>query len=286
MVPLNVLNFSLFDTSIYYRDKYVEFPLNPNGQAMTEEAFDIRLGYRAYHDNCRRSFQRHAAARKSELEGLGVEMASIFSGDECRIIREQMDANLSRDGSLYGNEFKKNLLHRVFNKHVDAIITGYFESEYYATWYSFDRNDPGDIPVKSFFWHCDGGPTKHLKVLLYLSDSGEKSGNTEFLDPVTTARFKELGYVFSKVDDRVMDLKPLADNYGIPFLPFQFPMKAGNAVIFNPMTNLHHGIQPTEHVRYIMQMCIIPAGNSWEATWDAGLRSDQISAWPAMPTNP
>jgi len=259
------------------------FPYNPNGQATVEEAFDVRLGYRAYLEHCRQRFSRAEAARESELHRIGVEMVPVFDAGECKTIRDYMDRDISEDGPLFEEELKKQLFLRIFNDEIDSLITGYFGSEYYALWFAFNRNDPADPPGPSFLWHCDGGPNVHLKILIYFSGTEEHGGNTEFLDPVTTARFKQVGYPFSQIQDRLADLEPMAREHAIPYRPFRFRPKAGAAVLFNPMQMLHHGIQPTRGIRYVMQVCLIPAEHGWKTMWGSGMRFNETRNWPPMP---
>ena len=126
-----------------------------------------------------------------------------------------------------------------------------------------ERSDPGGEPNVSFSWHCDGGPTKHLKVLLYLNGSDEHGGNTRFLDRATTDAFKKIGYVFCDIDHRLDDLAALAGEHGIAYRPLEAPMRTGEAILFEPANVLHKGVWPTRAPRYLLQICIVPSPMPW-----------------------
>ena len=64
-------------------------------------------------------------------------------------------------------------------------------------------------------WHCDGGPSKHLKIIIYLNGHEEHGSNTAFYDKETTQKLKELGYIFADLDNRKLNIEPLLEKHGM-----------------------------------------------------------------------
>lgn len=234
--------------------------LNPGGEAQIKAAFDRRAGYESLYRKCRAAFRRPASAAESALSRTGAERLSVLPTDECAKLRRMIDAG---SGFLKKRIFQVALIEKVFTREVDARIANHLGSEYLPLWCRFYRNDPEDEPGASFAWHCDGGPTAHLKLLLYLNDDNEHGGGTQFLDRETTDAFKAVGYVFCDTSQRLADLSELAREHGLPCDPRQWPMRAGEAVLFEPMNILHRGLWPATGPRYLMQVCIVPSPLPW-----------------------
>ena len=79
------------------------------------------------------------------------------------------------------------LLDAVLTPEVDAMLTGFFASEYLVYWISVTVTPPDpERQTVSFRWHCDKGPAAHLKLLVYLNGTPEHGGNTEFIDLADT----------------------------------------------------------------------------------------------------
>ncbi|MGE0475123.1 MAG: hypothetical protein AB7P17_15945, partial [Nitrospirales bacterium] len=174
--------------------------------------------------------------------------------------------------------FLETWFRKIFQPALTAKLTGYFQSHFLIYWYTFLKAKPADQAVRSFLWHCDKGPSAHLKILLYLNDMQEHRGNTIFLDRATTARFAECGYVFGSVKKRTDDLSELAKQKGIPFQPHSWDMKAGEGVAFEPSQVLHRGILPSTGFRYVLAFCLLPSPIPWDQAFTGnnheGFRAD------------
>lgn len=148
---------------------------------------------------------------------------------------------------------------------LDPYLASYFGCEYMPLFLRFYANKPGDKRPYAANWHCDAGPRKHLKLLLYLNDSDESGGNTEFLDHDTTMRLDETGYLFCPLDNRTDDLTTICFENGIPYQPLWHPIKAGEGVLFEPSAVMHRAVWPTKAPRYMAQICILPSPVPWYA---------------------
>ena len=128
------------------------------------------------------------------------------------------------------------------------MLLSYFESEYIPCWMKYYKNNPEDLDDSqvSFKWHCDGGPEKHLKILVYLNSSEESGGDTMLMGRRTTFLLKKLGYLYRSINKRTSDLSELCKLYNIPHNPVAANCKEGEALIFAPMSYIHKGIWPTK----------------------------------------
>ena len=251
--------------------------LNPGGEARIKAMFDRQAGYEGLYRKCRAAFRRPDAAAESALSRTGVERLSVLAADECAKLRQMIDVG---SGFLKKRIFQVALLEKIFTPEVDARIANHFGSEYLPLWCRFYRNDPEGEPGVSFAWHCDGGPTAHLKLLLYLNDADEHGGGTQFLDRETTDAFKTIAYVYCDTSQRVADLSGLAREHGLPYDPHQWPMRTGEAMLFEPTNILHRGLWPVAGPRYLLQVCIVPSPLPWREACERYAIPRPDTDWP------
>lgn len=260
----------------------MEAKLNPGGAARTKALFDEKAGYAALHRASQEACRRAPDAFESDLARKGVERLPVLDAAECAKLRAMIDA----DSPFLGQHlFRVSLMAKIFTDAVDRRIWRYFGSEYLPLWCRFFRNDPGGDSNISFAWHCDSGPTKHLKLLLYLNGSEAHGGNTRFLDRPTTDAFKNIGYVFCDVNHRLDDLSALARDHGIPSVPLEAPVETGDAILFEPANILHRGVWPTRAPRYLVQICIVPSPMPWRDACSLFPIPSDDHDWPAVDRN-
>lgn len=210
--------------------------LNPARTAAARHDFDVARGFDRYAAHCQRVAPRPAIA--SDLQRLGVEIVSAPAVTE---IGPVLDA-------------------------LDQKIAGHFGSEYLVCSYAEHRTPPARKEARSFLWHCDRGPKRFLKVLLYLNDG--HGGNTEFLDRAATAELEHVGYVFGPNRRRLSDLSGIARRHGIPYQPRRWPIQAGQAFLFEPSGVLHRGIVPTIAERRTLSIMLVPSPIPWREALD------------------
>ena len=131
-------------------------------------------------------------------------------------------------------------------------------------WHTFLRALPSSDSRRSFLWHCDKGPSCHLKLLLYFNGTDEHGGNTQFLDRRVTDEFTKTGYLFGPVDARQEDLSDLAKDLSIDYSPQQWDIQQGEGIVFEPSKVLHRGILPTKGPRYVLALCLLPSPIPWQ----------------------
>jgi len=250
--------------------------LDPERASQTYALYDDQQGYRSYLEHCQQQFSGTLDPAPSLLKQQGLEHLHILSASEAgellsgtlaltdESITNKPQIDYSDILIIRDTAFLHTWFQRIFQPALTAKLTSYFHSHFLIYWYTFLKAKPADQAVRSFLWHCDKGPTAHLKILLYLNDMQEHHGNTIFLDRGTTARFAKSGYVFGSVKKRTDDLTGLAQQEGIPLKPLSWEMKAGEGVVFEPSQVLHRGRLPSTGFRYVLAFCLLPSPIPWD----------------------
>ena len=253
----------------------LDYTLDPSATMRIRKLYEEELGYTNYLEFCRKSKPKTPI----ELEN-GYSKLTMLEEKDCLEIIDLIDKD---DTILLDQDFRIEVLEKILREGVDDRIAGYFESNFAPIWCRFQKASPDqDIWPPSFKWHCDGGPIKHLKILLYLSSSEESGGNTIFLSKEETDEFRRIGYVFTELDKRLEDLSYLAEVFSVGYNPFMFDINRGEGLLFEPFNLLHKGIKPTLKNRYIMQICFIAAATDWK---DICMNTDspvQENIWPEV----
>lgn len=253
--------------------------LTENGDVGMRHKFDIECGYTALNNASRNAMQRPVPTDAFTLLKSGVEKLSVLTGSECSEIRDFMD----RGGdSLKLREAKIPVMERILTGGLDERMRAYFGSEYIPLWFRFYKAVPAENPNVSFRWHYDGGPSRHLKILLYLNGTEEHGGDTLFVDRETTDAFKEAGYVFCDINERLTDLDDIAAENGISFDPVSLAPNAGEAILFEPMNIMHRGCWPTKSPRYIIQICLLPSPAPWQDMCQLYDIPSEFNDWPIV----
>ncbi|MGB0684021.1 MAG: hypothetical protein ACPGOV_15030 [Magnetovibrionaceae bacterium] len=234
--------------------------LLPGIAELYRRQYDDEMGWTRFHQFCQGQFKRQSDVRQSTLKPVGATVQGCLSPERCRDLCEKLDQD---DPLLEDRDFFLEVFGEIATPEIDGFLLGGFGSEYVPFWWHFTRDDPDGDPCASFFWHCDGGPTGHIKMLTYLNSTEESGASTLWLDRDTTRNFNELGYSFCDTSQRLADLKPLCDQYGLSHSPKETRLERGQSLLFYPMQLLHRGRQPTRAPRYMIQICLIPSPAHW-----------------------
>lgn len=241
--------------------------------------FDVDCGYAALNDASSAAMQRAISEDRFDLLEHGFEKVHALSEEDCAQIIAFMDVG---GEALKRRDAKLQILERVLSGDIDQRIIAYFGSEYIPLWFRFYRAVPESNPNVSFRWHCDGGPSKHLKILLYLNAREEHGGDTLFVDRKTTDAFKRLDYVFCDINRRLEDLEPIAMENGIPYEPFSLAPSVGDALLFEPMNIMHRGSWPTNSPRDMIQVCLLPSPAPWREMCQVYDLPGESNDWPIV----
>jgi hypothetical protein len=267
--------------------------LDPAWLAKIERRYEVKGGYRAYHQWCQERSACAQADAAAPIAQKGFEHLRVMPGEAAaEIERNVLERFETRPGaeksahlSLFDiddSAFERDLLERVLTSEVDRRARAFFGSEYFVYWYHVSRSVPVDaLGLNSFRWHCDRGPRAHLKLLFYLNGSEAHGGGTAFLDLEATRGIAASGYVFAPVRTRLADLRPLALAHGVEYAPWQPEMKAGEGILFQPAGVLHKGELSTTGARHVVTLCMLPSPIPWRAAHERRdlLRSGADDKW-------
>ena len=157
----------------------------------------------------------------------------------------------------------------------DEQIRQYFCCDYAPISLNVVRTPPGEDTV-SMRWHCDSGPSRHLKMLVYLN---ETDGATGVISRGESDLFSRAGYIFCGLKQRRGDnfLRHFASENAIPFHPAHITPLPGHALLLEPSLVLHRGIAPTQGERVMLQIILVPEMKLWRDHFD--------SLWPIIEGN-
>jgi hypothetical protein len=172
-------------------------------------------------------------------------------------------------------QWLRDLLGGVLQGTVDSTISAFFRSEYLVHWVALSLTRPAPEQASvSFRWHCDKGPSSHLKLIVYLNPTAVHGGNTEFIDLADSMAVARRGYLFGWSKTRTSDVAHLSRVAGRPVTPHMQPMAAGDAVLFQPSRVLHRGVSPTRAPRLTATLCLLPSPVHWERALECETLSD------------
>jgi hypothetical protein len=249
--------------------------------------FDEKHRYADYLARCRASCRRPVMpAPDTELEQRGFSylpalspsaaaacMAELENRNELQLLKK--DSRHLEGFRIADRQWLEAWLGQVLQGPVDAAIAGFFRSEYLVHWVAFSLTHAAEQQESvSFRWHCDKGPTSHLKLIVYLNPTAAHGGNTEFIDLPDTLAVARRGYLFGRSKTRTGDTSRLAQIARHPIRTQLRQREAGEAVLFQPARVLHRGISPTRGPRLTATLCLLPSPVHWQQALGRGTLSD------------
>jgi len=269
------------------RDRLYKPELDAGRAQRIYNEYDTGRRYAEYHAYCRSRFRRELDAEPgAALMQRGFEyFTPLDESDASRWLGELQanhDSGLLKKDSKHLEGFHvsdmawiRKLLAQVLAGQVDRRIAEYFESEYLVHWLAFSvtRQSREQASV-SFRWHCDKGPSAHLKLIVYLNPTAEHGGNTEFIDLRGSEAVARRGYLFGRSKSRTSDIRHLSRIAGEDLVSHATEMHAGQAVLFQPSRVLHRGLGPDRGDRLVLTLCILPCPVHWRIALDCGVMSD------------
>lgn len=228
--------------------------------------FEKKNRYTELNRVSKKMFERQAVLRESAFtKNLHTRVKNVIPADLCKVFIEQADKVKE---AIYHADFMNKLLPMILSEEIDSYICSHFESEYTLYWYTYLETEP-DRENRSYssYWHCDGGPEKHLKLLIYLNGYKEHQGNTKFLDQTNSTKLKQVGYIFNDINKRTENIGPLCRKNDIEINEVMYEdIEAGDGLLFNPNQLAHIGKIPELATRKVLQLCFIPSPFHWKHT--------------------
>lgn len=260
---------------------------DPRRAERTWQAYDQGRHYADYLAHCRSAFQRSPApAALSDLKQRGFAYVRALEATRAAELGAELNTRhtpqlLKKDSKhlegfrVSDRDWLEGLLRSVLHGAVDEAICGHFASEYLVHWIALSVTQPApEQDSVSFRWHCDKGPTAHLKLIVYLNPTESHGGNTEFIDLADTAAVARQGYLFGWSKTRTGDVERLSRLAGRPLATHLRARDAGEAVLFQPARILHRGISPVHGPRLTATLCLLPSPVHWQRAFECETLSD------------
>ena len=186
------------------------------------EQFDVRRGYADYHHFCRQAGNNPSSGQSSvqcsiadefSLENRGFEYLDVLSPLAVDSVvrslpKREGEQRLKRDSeslkgyALENGETIEQILQLVLSPDVDERIRQVFGCSFLVHWLTVSltpqvlSEDEDQRSSVSFNWHCDKGPTSHLKLLVYLNSTEQHGGTTAFVPSLQTAALHMAGHTY------------------------------------------------------------------------------------------
>jgi len=277
----------LLDAITRLRDRFYKPEFDAGRAQRVYHEYDYDRRYDEYHAYCQARFKRELElASGSALQQQGFEYFTPLDENEavqrCRDLQENHSSALIKKDSKHLEGFHvadmawvEDLLALTLAGPLDQRIAAYFNSEYLLHWVTFSvTRQATEQESVSFRWHCDKGPSAHLKLIVYLNPTEEHGGNTEFIALEGSEAVARRGYLFGWSKSRSSDIRHLARIAGRDLTSHTKPLRAGEAVLFQPSKVLHRGLSPDRGDRLVMTLCILPSPVHWKTALQCGAISD------------
>jgi hypothetical protein len=277
----------VLDAMTWFRDRFYKPELDAGRAQRVYREYDIGRHYGEYHAYCQARFKRELEpAPGTALQQQGFEYFTPL--DESDAARWRRDLQKHHSSGLIKKDSKhlegfhvadmawvEELLTLVLAGPLDQRIVEYFNSEYLLHWVTFSvTRQAREQESVSFRWHCDKGPSVHLKLIVYLNPTEEHGGNTEFIDLEGSEAVARRGYLFGWSKSRSSDIRHLSRIAGRHLTSHASPLQAGQAVLFQPARVLHRGLSPDRGDRLVMTLCILPSPVHWKIALQSGAICD------------
>ena len=220
----------------------------------------------------------------------GYAVVPALSKATCELLIDRIETSEKGllTAEILGKELTRSLLEELFEGPAGDAIRALYGPRFGALYVSARRAVDAQTSaarghkINNSRWHCDGGPTAHARILVYLTPSDEHDSATWVADLKTTSMLKRAGYVHCRLDDRLEDLAPLCEQLGLPpFEAVRIAPEQGEALVFEPGEHLHRAELPSAASgpgepggghRDSLHMGIIPTLSDWgdwfETSWE------------------
>ena len=246
-------------------------PYDPRGALHIKGCNDVEKGYQMHHFRSVLAADERGFSPDGRLDGLRRVGWDVVNTDVDFVARDDVEGDSAKE---MGKTLSLIYLRECLDPN-DEQIRQYFSCDYAPISLSVVRVGPGEDNV-SMRWHCDSGPTRHLKMLVYLNETDGATGVIERMD---TDLFFRAGYAYCGLEQRLGDdgTRTFALEQEIPWNPAFVTPPPGQALLFEPALVLHRGKAPTEEERVMLQIILVPETRLWRDHFD--------SLWPTIEGN-
>ncbi len=192
---------------------------------------------------------------------LSIQIDNVLPLQQCHALIERYKKFSDSENITTRSEtIIKECAELVFVNRVNELISNYYQSEYKVYWSTFDEVDSEANNYKPHtYWHLDGGVRKTLKLFVYLNPVTEHGGNTLIIDQGRTHQLRVAGELPIEEEKRKKDLTPVLQKMGLSTYCLAYDLKAGDALIFDPIKLAHKCLPPRAGAqRYTLSFTLAP----------------------------
>lgn len=239
-----------------------KYKLRPNVYKNSDDFHDKQCAYDTLLNHSRESCHYHFE-HSSVFNNHFAMFPSIINASD---IDEFFTHYADGSGARTSLEKAIDLIEKIVTPEIDNAIKSYFGSDYAVLWYNWSVVEAADSPkFTANKWHCDAGPTTHLKTITYFDSTSDHGSTTRLGDVKSTQRLKEVGYLLNDIRYRQVDISDLTDFYDINFQVEEPNLNAGDTIMFNPTKRIHQIKRPKEGCnRHCFTLCYIPSPLHWK----------------------
>lgn len=144
-----------------------------------------------------------------------------------------------------------------------ALLERYFGCHFRIDNLRIYRTYPSAESTVSFRWHRDAAPMAQVHIMLYLTNSGDESGSTSFLDIGQTRLAARAGYHYPHIATRTGDIEEVFAGTSHKPKVNRPKVKAGDAIVFAAPRVLHCGNLPAAGFRDVLLLVLLPSLMPW-----------------------
>lgn len=243
------------------------FNLLPGLDAKISRYYNIQHQFAELGQVSQKRFGRQGILSHTDFDDrLYTPIKNALPADLCQGIvkRLEQDKNGLADPALINR-----LLPFILNSTTDSLLCSYFASEYGLLSYVYSSVESDSA---SEHWRCDEGPSKQLKIRIYLNGSDDHQCRVKLADRSSTQQLKKAGIVFVESEENPKDITPLCQVEGITLNETVFDQfAAGDGLLFNPNLLAHTWENPHRTNCHFLELCFIPSPYHWKFTKDSVL---------------
>ncbi len=174
---------------------------------------------------------------------------------------------------------------RALDGPVRAALEAHYRSHFRVEWLDCYRSLPEAARETSWLWHMDNVPPTCLKVMLLLTDAGEREGAMRFHSRPAVRAIQRAGYFGIRLPERRADLAHYRARAGVTVEEEFIEAPAGDALIFDPNL-LHKAVPPESGRRDVLTFMVVPSPVDWKealATWGPDRIQSDPGGYPPSP---
>lgn len=235
-----------------------------------QKHYDEDLGYRALYERALTTPVPRTPGHPFEIEDLFLAPDALGAALRRPLVQILDD---QADGFAGAADLDDALLDSVLGALLDgalgAAIMARWGSHFWPLHFSMQRlRSSSEMaalqrPVNSSRWHCDAGPTHHLRIIVYLSDAAAHDSGTWVASRAWTLAAARTGYVFCHRDERVRDLAEILPGHPTEGVAECLRPDAGGGLLFEPGQILHRSQLPSYGHRDALHMGLVPGFAPW-----------------------